>query len=207
MPEERGHRWFAAWYDRMNARAEKGVLGRARHDLLADLSGDVLEIGAGTGANFQHYPDAAKVIALEPDPHMLKRARAKLDEVGRTNIEVHAGPAELLPFPDASFDAVVSTLVLCTVSDPAKALAEIRRALRPGGRLVFIEHVRGQGFAGRLQDLIRPIWSWGGAGCQLNRRTADTIRAAGFELSLSEGKKPIPLLPAIVGTATVSATQ
>jgi ubiquinone/menaquinone biosynthesis C-methylase UbiE len=204
MPEERGHRWFAAVYDRLNARAERGPLGRARRELLADLSGDILEIGAGTGANFAHYPDSARVIALEPDPHMLRRARARLQALGRTNIDVRGAPAELLPVDSAAFDAVVSTLVLCTVDDPARSLAEIRRVLRPGGRLLFIEHVRSEGaVAGRLQDLIRPIWSWGGAGCQVNRRTAETMRAAGFELSLAEGEKPVPLLPAIMGTARV----
>lgn len=200
----RAHRWFAAAYDRMTASAERGPVGRARRELLAPLSGDVVEIGAGTGANFEHYPQGVRVTALEPDPHMLKRARARLDTLGRTDIDLRLEPAESLPFPDASFDVAVSTLVLCTVADPAASLAEIRRVLRPGGRLVFIEHVRGTGLLGRLQDVIRPVWSWGGAGCQINRTTEATMRTAGFSPDVTARMKPMPLLPMIAGTATLT---
>ncbi|HLB23802.1 MAG TPA: class I SAM-dependent methyltransferase [Dehalococcoidia bacterium] len=201
MSRESGHRWFAAVYDRLNARAERGPLGRARRELLASVQGTILEIGAGTGANFAHYPADTTVIALEPDPHMLKRARTRLAGLGRTNIDVRGAPAEALPVADASFDTVVSTLVLCTVRDPAQSLAEIRRVLRPGGRLLFIEHVRGDGALGRFQDVIRPAWSWMGAGCQLNRATADSMRAAGFEVTIEQRTKPMPILPVIVGAA------
>lgn len=203
MSDERGHRWFAALYDRMTASAERGPLGRARRELLAGLSGDVLEIGAGTGANFAHYPTGgARVVALEPDPHMLKRARTRVAELGRANIEVHAAPAETLPVADASFDAVVSTLVLCTVADVPASLAEMRRALRPGGRIVFMEHVRAEGALGTMQDMARPVWSYFGAGCQLNRRTEDALCAAGFDVDLRERTKAAPWLPVIVGSAT-----
>ncbi len=201
MTEERGHRWFAAVYDRLNARAERGPLGRARRGLLAGLAGDVLEIGAGTGANFEHYPEAARVIALEPDPHMLRRARTRLDGLGRSNIEPRGAPAELLPVSGESFDTVVSTLVLCTVHDPAQALAEVRRVLRPQGCLLFIEHVRGDGALGRFHDIIRPGWSWMGAGCQINRTTADTMRAAGFDVTIDQRTRAMPILPVIIGTA------
>lgn len=202
MAQERGHRWFASWYDRMTASAERGPLGRARRELLASLTGDVLEIGAGTGANFAHYPSGVRVVALEPDPHMLSRAQAKLSELGRTDIEVRAAPAELLPLPDASFDAVVSTLVLCTVPDVPRALAEMKRVLRPGARLFFIEHVRSDGMLGGLQDVVRPAWSWFGAGCQLNRRTEDALARAGFDVHVDRRTKAAPVLPLIIGSAT-----
>ena len=119
-----GHRWFAATYDLITKPGEKR-LGKLRRELLADLRGDVLEIGAGTGANFEHYPQGVRVVALEPDPHMLKRAQKRLLELGRADIDVRLAPAEQLPVDDASFDAVVATLVLCTVHDQPRALAEI----------------------------------------------------------------------------------
>ncbi|MBI5289407.1 MAG: class I SAM-dependent methyltransferase [Chloroflexi bacterium] len=197
-----GHRWFAAVYDRLQSRAERGPMGRARRELLAGVRGDVLEIGAGTGANFEHYPAEARVVALEPDPHMLKRARARLEALQRTNIEIRLAPAETLPVEDASFDIVVSTLVLCTVSDPAQALAEIRRVLRPGGRLLFIEHVRGTGVLARFHDLIRPAWSWVSAGCQINRTTEQAMRDAGFDVTIEQRTKAMPILPVIIGTAS-----
>ena len=202
MSDERGHRWFAALYDRMTGTAERGALGRARRDLLAGLVGDVLEIGAGTGANFAHYPVGVHVVALEPDPHMLKRARARLNEIGRTDIDVHPAPAETLPVADASFDVVVSTLVLCTVANVAASLAEMHRVLRPGGRVVFIEHVRGEGALGTAQDMMRPVWSYFGAGCQLNRRTEDALSGSGFSVEVAEQMKAAPWLPVIVGSAT-----
>lgn len=202
MTAAKGHRWFAAAYDRITAAAERGPVGRARRELLAGLSGDIIEIGAGTGANFEHYPTGVHVVAFEPDPYMLKRARSRLDALARTDIDLRSAPAESLPVPDASFDVAVSTLVLCTVDDPAASLAEVSRVLRPGGTLVFIEHVRGDGLLGRVQDLIRPVWSWGGAGCQINRRTEGTMRAAGFAPAITTRFKPMPLLPMIAGAAT-----
>jgi ubiquinone/menaquinone biosynthesis C-methylase UbiE len=199
--EERGHRWFAALYDRLSGSEERGFLGAMREQLLSDLAGDVLEIGAGTGANFEHYPPTAKVTALELDPFMLKRAHEKLTALERSNITLQQAPAERLPFGDASFDAVVSTLVLCTVRDVSQSLAEIQRVLRQGGRLHFIEHVRADGLGGRVQDLIRPIWGWFGAGCHPNRRTLDTLRAAGFDVAVTERRKMMAFVPLIRGTA------
>ncbi len=200
MPTERGHRWFAATYDLMTKPGEK-KLGRLRKRLLAGLQGDVVEIGAGTGANFEHYPSGVRVVAFEPDPHMLKRAQARLAALGRTDIDVRLAAAESLPFDDASCDAVVSTLVLCTVHDVAQTLVEIRRVLRRGGELRFIEHVRGEGALGRGQDLVQPVWGWCAAGCHMNRRTEDALREAGFDIAELEHKKMAPWMPAIVGTA------
>jgi ubiquinone/menaquinone biosynthesis C-methylase UbiE len=203
---ERGHRWFAAIYDRMMKAGERRV-GPIRNRLLGGLEGDVLEIGAGTGANIGHYGPGARVIALEPDPHMLRRAQAKLATLGVTNVEVQRAPAEALPFPDASFDAVVSTLVLCTVDDLAVSLTEIRRVLRPGGRFVFIEHVRGDGALGRAHDLIQPVWGWISAGCNVNRRTEAAIEAAGFETAKVEHLKSAPWMPVIAGTARLAQAR
>jgi len=194
-----GHRWFAAFYDRLSNMEERGPLGRLRAQLLADVRGDVLEIGAGTGANFAHYPPDARVVALEPDPHMLKRAERR-----RTpNVELRQAPAERLPCADASFDVVVSTLVLCTVDDVPAALAEIRRVLRPGGEVRFIEHVRSDGVVGRVQDVLQPVYGWFAAGCQWNRRTEDAFSRASFTLPALSRTKFGPHMPVIYGTATV----
>jgi len=199
-PVERGHRWFAATYDLVTKPGEK-KLGRLRARLLAGLQGDVAEIGAGTGANFEHYPSGVRVIAFEPDPHMLRRAQARLAALGREDIDVRLAAAESLPIDAASFDAVVSTLVLCTVHDVARTLEEIRRVLRPGGELRFIEHVRGDGALGRGQDIAQPAWGWFAAGCQMNRRTETALRDSGFEISEIDHKKMAPWMPAIVGRA------
>jgi ubiquinone/menaquinone biosynthesis C-methylase UbiE len=202
--EDRGHRWFAAFYE-LEMRAGERRVGPMRRELLGGLTGDVLEIGAGTGANFSYYAPDARVIALEPDPHMLKRAQARLATLGLTNVDVQRAPAESVPFDDGSFDALVATLVLCTVNDLPASLAEMRRVLRPGGRLVFIEHVRGDGFLGRVHDFIRPVWSWCGASCQINRRTEAAMVEAGFAFDEIRRLKLAPWMPAIVGTARVAA--
>lgn len=201
----KGHRWFAAIFDLQMRSMERGFMADMRRQVLSDLKGDVLEIGAGTGANFEHYPAGARVIALEPDPFMLKRAEAKLAALGRTNIAVKLLPAERLPFDDASFDTVISTLVLCTVDNVPRSLAEIRRVLRPGGELRFVEHVRGTGFVGRAQDFIKPVWGYFGAGCNPNRRTEDAIRAAGFDVDVTERRKIMRFVPLIRGTARPAA--
>jgi ubiquinone/menaquinone biosynthesis C-methylase UbiE len=198
----KGHRWFAAIYDKQMRSMERGFMAEMRRQVLGDLKGDVLEIGAGTGANFEYYPDAARVTALEPDPFMLKRAETKLAALGRTNIAVQRLPAERLPFDDASFDTVVSTLVLCTADDVPRSLAEIRRVLRTGGELRFVEHVRAVGFAGRTQDFIKPVWRYFGAGCNPNRRTEDALRTAGFDVRITERRKIMGFAPLIRGVAT-----
>ncbi len=201
-----GHRWFAAIFDTMGRAEERGLFAGMRQRLLADLTGEVLEIGAGTGANFMHYPTGVHVTALEPDPYMLKKAAAKLASLGRTDIVLEQAPAERLPFADATFDIVVSTLVLCTVRDVARSLAEMRRVLRPGGELRFIEHVRGNGLVGQTQDIIKPVWGYFGAGCNPNRRTEEALRSAGFDPAVRERRKLMGFAPLIAGAATVHAT-
>ena len=188
----KGHKWFAARYDRLLAFQEKKYLGAVRQDLLKDVSGVVLEIGAGTGANFPYYREGARVTATEPDPYMLERARKRASELP-ASIELQQVAAEDLPFPDDSFDFVVDTLVLCSVNDPALALSEIKRVLKPGGEIRMYEHVRyEQGFGAFAQDVIMPVWRWFGAGCHPNRDTGRAVRDAGFDV-VSERREMAPV--------------
>jgi len=157
-------RVFAAGYDRFSAGAERAGLGAARQQLLARTRGRVLEIGAGTGINVEHYPPGTDVVFTEPEPHMARRLRAR-------GVEVIGAGAEALPFPDASFDTVVSTFVLCTVPDVPATLRELRRVLAPGGQLLFIEHVRGQPGSGieRWQNRLHGPWRVVACGCHCDR--------------------------------------
>jgi SAM-dependent methyltransferase len=176
---ERGHRWFAATYERRGRRGESGYNEEIRRRVAGEAAGRILEIGAGTGFNFSYYPENAEVLAIEPDPHMLRRAEPRAREHG---IELRASPAERLPFPDGSFDTVVSTGVFCAVDDPARALSEVARVLRPGGLLRFSEHVRGAGRARRLmQRTLDPI-HYRLFRCHIGRDTVRLMREAGFEI-------------------------
>ena len=185
-----GHPLSAALYDRITARVERDGLDAMRAELIAGASGRTLELGAGTGHNLHHYHAAvSELILTEPDPHMARRLRARLaaaPPVARA--EVVEAPAERLPVDDASVDTVVSTLVLCTVSEPAAALAEVARVLRPGGRFLFLEHVRSESslrLAGWQDRLERP-WGWIAAGCHPNRDTAATLEASALEIERLE---------------------
>ena len=198
----RGHRWFAALYDPLSKGDERGAMGRRREELLGGVEGDIVEIGAGTGANFSHYSPQARIVAFEPDPFMLVRGQKKLEELASANVELRQAPAEQLPLPDSSCDTAVSTLVLCTVDDVPRALAEIKRVLRPSGELRFIEHVRHDSARGHVQDFIRPVWKWIAAGCYPNRRTEQAMREAGFEIVSLKREMLLPwLIPAIIGVA------
>src|SRR3972149_4237805 len=189
---ERGHKWFAAIYDRMMASAERSFMKPVREEIAGGASGRVLEAGAGTGANFAHYRDGTEVVATEPDPFMLERAQKRASAEGRS-IDLRQAPAEDLPFGDGSFDTVVCTLVLCTVRDPEKALSEMRRVLKPEGQYRFYEHVRYEhAFGAFWQDLATPVWRWFGAGCHPNRDVAALIQAAAFEFLRLELMKPVP---------------
>jgi ubiquinone/menaquinone biosynthesis C-methylase UbiE len=204
-----GHRFFAAIYDRLMAANEREGLGELRAGLLAGAAGRTLEIGAGTGANLEHYPPAVTTLVLtEPDPHMAKRLRAHI--AGSTPVaatEVVEAGAEQLPFGDGSFDTVVSTLALCTVPDPERAVAEARRVLRPDGRFLFIEHVRdGEGTGrARWQDRLERPWGWIAGGCHPNRDTGKLL-ADGFDAVEKEdiefpGTVPPIVKPMITGSA------
>ena len=197
-----GGKIFAAIYDRMLADTEKAGLRDHRHALLARARGRVLEIGAGTGLNLDHYgPEVTDLVLTEPEEPMARRLRAKL-----TRGDVVEVGAERLPFEDASFDTVVSTLVLCTVPDQEAAIAEIRRVLKPDGQLLVLEHVRsGDPKVAKWQDrLLRP-WRFIGHGCHCNRDTAAALKRAGFEVDLDAWelpKAPPIVRPAIEGVAT-----
>lgn len=201
--QQQGHRWFAAWYEWISGPGERRLFRQVRPRIVGEAHGRVLEIGAGTGHSFAYYPADAQVLATEPDPYMLERARQRLEELGAANIELRQAPAEELPCDDASFDHVVSTLVLCTVRDQARALAEAKRVLKPDGTFRFIEHVRNDEnrFWGTVQDAITPVWRWLGAGCHPNRRTQQAIEDAGLRIEWLETVRIAPGTPAIYGVA------
>jgi ubiquinone/menaquinone biosynthesis C-methylase UbiE len=159
-----GHPLVAAVYDRMTAAGERAGMGELREELLAGASGRTLELGAGTGLNLGHYPGAVSDLVLtEPDPHMAKRLRRRLSASPPPfPARVIEAGAEQLPFEDASFDTVVSTLVLCTVSDPERAAGEAARVVKPDGALLLVEHVRAeQGSSqARWQDRLERPWGW-----------------------------------------------
>jgi SAM-dependent methyltransferase len=191
-------RGFSAIYDRGFKATEEAGLLDMRREVLATAKGRALELGAGTGANLALYPPAVQELVLaEPSPHMTKQLRRKLAESGREATVVEA-PAERLPFEDSSFDTAVFTLVLCTVPDPAAALAEAARVLRPGGRLLFVEHVRARepGLA-RWQDRLERPWRFCADGCHCNRDTVATIEASPLTLEHVE-RDQMPKAPPII---------
>lgn len=200
-------------YDRIMRDIEAGGAQRWRHDLLADLEGEVLEVGAGTGANLAQYPaTVTRLVLSEPDPHMRRKLERRLadEPPAPAEVEVVAGDADDLPFPDASFDAVVSTLVLCTVPDQPAALAEVERVLRPGGRFAYLEHVAATHKPDRLkwQRRIEPIWKHVAGGCRLTRTTGEAIdeRFEAGETTAESLRKASPLMRFTVrGTATKPA--
>jgi len=200
MARVRGHRIFAAMWD-LATRRENRRLVECRRAAAAGLHGRVLEIGVGVGANWQYLPAGIEYVGIEPDAYMLERARRRADTSGRA-VDLHQAAAEDLPFEDATFDSVLVTLTLCSVDDPARALAEIGRVLRPGGELRFWEHVRPSGrVAGVALDCLAPLWARTLGGCHPNRRTAQSIDASG--LTRGEVRRVrMTGLPAILGTAT-----
>jgi ubiquinone/menaquinone biosynthesis C-methylase UbiE len=197
-------RIFAAGYEHWTRAAEEAGLREHRRRMLAEVNGDVLEIGPGPGMNLPFYPDAVGSLTLaEPEPAMADRLEPRAGARGR----VVRAPAEALPFPGDSFDFVVATFVLCTVGSPQRALAEIERVLRPGGRFVFMEHVRANDPAlARWQDRMQPLWGRFAYGCRCNRPTPDTIAASGLDLGeVRRDRMPraVALIrPLAIGTAT-----
>lgn len=203
-------RVFAAFYPRLVALAENAGQRETRRELIAHADGRTLELGAGSGLNVAHYTAAVSELVLtEPSPAMLGRLRAALAAADPpvASVEVLPAPAQDLPFADASFDSVVCTYVLCTVPDPAAALREVARLLRPGGRFLFLEHVHaGEGtLLGRFQDLVERPHRYVAAGCHPNRRTDRLLEASPLRLErLVRGRQPraLPTVrPTIIGAA------
>lgn len=197
------HPIFARFYERISTALNEAGEEEHRIELVADAEGLVLELGCGNGLNFAYYREAARVVALEPDPHMLGLAGPRAEEA-KLPVQLLRGAAEALPFPDGTFDTVVVSLVLCSVRSPSRAAAEIRRVLRPSGQLRYLEHVRSEGrVAAAVQDVLAGPWSLFAGGCHPNRDTPATLRAAGFEL---QGRRfpfgpPTPARPHVLGVA------
>lgn len=199
---------FARRYVRISEALDRRGVADLRRKALEGLRGRVIEMGCGNGLNFIHYPGGVTdVVAVEPDATL--RAHAEQAALrAPVPISVVAGHADDLPVESESYDAAVVSLVLCSVPDPATALAEIRRVLRPGGEMRFGEHVRAESrVGGAIQDVITPLSRRFDAGCRQNRDTASAITAAGFTMSTLErfSFKVYPLLPGqpmIMGTAT-----
>jgi ubiquinone/menaquinone biosynthesis C-methylase UbiE len=179
---------FARIYTRLSAKGEEHGAAEHRERLLAGLSGRVVDVGAGNGLNFPHYPGVVReVVAVEPEPYL----RARAEEAARrapVPVSVVDGVADALPLADASVDAGVASLVLCTVPDQDRALGELRRVIRPGGELRFYEHVASNRPAARAAEgaLDATIWPRVGGGCHLARDTQTAIERAGFEISSCE---------------------
>ncbi|MCB9751320.1 MAG: class I SAM-dependent methyltransferase [Myxococcales bacterium] len=201
---------MAAIYDRFMDASERACLAEWRAELLSVAAGEVLEIGAGTGANLPLYgADVERLVLTEPDRFMARKLAPKLAPVARRRrVELLSARAEALPFADASFDFVVTTLVLCSVGELDRALRELRRVLRPGGRLLFLEHVAaGDERPDRLawQRRIEPVWRRIAGNCHLTRVTDRAIERAGFELGALERasvRKALPWVrPSIRGWA------
>lgn len=199
---------FARRYVRMSEALDRRGVAELRRKALVGLQGRVVEVGCGNGLNFTHYPTTVtEVVAVEPET-TLRRHAQQATRSAPVPISVVAGHADDLPGESESYDAAVVSLVLCSVPDPATALAEIRRVLRPGGTMRFGEHVRAESkVGGAIQDMITPLSARFDAGCRQNRDTASAITAAGFTMSTLErfSFRVYPLLPGqpmIMGTAT-----
>ncbi len=199
---------FSALYDRILKGTEDAGMRDRRREVLSAAQGRTIDIGAGTGANLGLFPDGlTEVVMAEPDPHMSKRLRAKIAEQG-ADVELVEAGAEGLPFADDSFDTAVFTLVLCTVPDPTAALAEAARILKPGGQLLFVEHVRAEdpGVA-RWQDRLEGPWKFFADGCRCNRDTVANIEASPLTVDdVDHGelpKSPPVVKPLVWGSATL----
>jgi ubiquinone/menaquinone biosynthesis C-methylase UbiE len=200
-------RFFAANYDRFMARAEKAGLSERRGKLVAQAHGKVLEIGGGTGANLSFYgPQVEELVITEPEDLMARRLEKKLPGYSRP-VKVVRAPAEQLPFEDGSFDVVVTTLVLCTVDDQARALDEAHRVLKPGGKLLFLEHVRADDAKlARWQDRLNGFQKKFACGCNCNRDTLSAIQAHGFSIAEVEHDR-LPKAPPFVRPMVVGAAE
>jgi len=191
----KGHRWFAALFDKLSESHERTFMKEIRPRIVGGAKGRVLEIGAGTGHSLPYYAGNKfeELVLTEPDPYMMRRLRRKFE---RASIEAQVieASAEGLPFPDSSFDTVLSVHVLCSVGDLARSLSEVRRILKPEGQFRFFDHVRSRNPVGAFaQDVVLPAWSWFGAGCHPNRDIAAAVERAGFHLLEHERIRPFSI--------------
>jgi ubiquinone/menaquinone biosynthesis C-methylase UbiE len=207
-PEFRPNPFFARWWIRLSPKGEEKGVAEHREDMLAGLSGRVLELGAGNGLNFSHYPaEVTEVVAVEPEPTM-RAAATDAAKGAPVQVTVVEGAADKLPGADGEFDAAVASLVLCSVPDQATALAELKRVIRPGGELRFYEHVQADTQPAKtlLNIADKTFWPRVAGGCHPTRHTAEAIEAAGFDIvqcrrfRFSAGP-PVPKLPHILGSA------
>lgn len=207
------HPIFARFYSQLIAPSlDKAGIGEHRDQLLAGLTGEVLEVGAGNGLNFSHYPaQVRRVVAVEPEPR-LRELATRAAASAPVPVEVVDGMAERLPFAGASFDAAVLCLMMCSVTDQAATLAELRRVLRPGGTLRFFEHVQADtpGMRRVQRGLDATIWPVMMGGCHTGRDTGAAIAAAGFSIEdidrfpFPKTRLPAPTAAHILGSATRS---
>ena len=203
MPLDISKRWFAWAMPRLAQHYDNLVADRKRA-LLSGVGGTVVEIGPGTGTNFQYYPPGVHWIGIEPNPYMHPHLH-RAGEEARMRVDIRQGYAEHIDLPDGSADVVVATAVLCSVTDLIQSLREIRRVLKPGGRFVFLEHVaadRGTSLR-RIQRVAQPFWSCIADGCNPVRETGEAIAGAGFNsINVESFKLPLgPVAPHIAGVA------
>ncbi|MCX4090938.1 class I SAM-dependent methyltransferase [Nocardia sp. alder85J] len=199
-----GQRFFAGWYPGFMARVERAGQAEVRRTQLARAHGRTLEIGAGNGVSVPHYPrDLDALVLLEPNPALRARLAARTDPPATTSIV--DGDAHNLDFPAASFDTVTASLVFCSVRDPARALREVHRVLRPGGQFLFHEHVRGTGVRATFQDLITPLQRRLADGCHANRDFESLLTATDFHIEeIEHTRMPTrvaSIVPMVVGSA------
>lgn len=200
-----GERFFASWYPGFMARVDRAGQADLRRTQLTHASGRTLEIGAGDGLSVSHYPDGLdELVLLEPNPALRARLAARAEAL-TAPVTVVDGDAHRLDFPAASFDTVTASLVFCSVRDPARALREVHRVLRPGGRFLFHEHVRGTGLRAGVQDLLTPLQRRLADGCHANRDFESLLAAADFDIEVIEHTRmptAVPtIVPLVVGTA------
>lgn len=203
--ETLSRRWFAAWYPTMMGRVERNGQAALRRDQLAAARGRVLEIGAGSGLSVPHYPSTIdELVLLEPNRAFRDRLAGVADQ-SSVPTSIVDGDAHALPFPDASFDTVTASLVFCSIDDPGPVLAEVHRVLKPGGRFLFHEHVRGEGVRGVVQDLLTPLQRRLADGCHANRDFEALLAASPLEVrTVVHERMPtaIPtIVPLVIGTA------
>jgi len=209
-PARQGHPLFARFYARVSPGMDAGGMAEYRKLALAGLAGSVIEVGAGNGLNFAHYPaGVTAVVAVEPDPYLRRIAERHAGQAP-VAVTIQNGVAERLPAADGAFDAAVVSLMLCSVADQRAVLAEVRRVVRPGGYLRFLEHVRaGTPGLRRVQRVLdATVWPAFGGGCHVGRDTLAAIAGAGFTVTrheafrFPEGRIPLPASPHVWGVAS-----